>query len=235
MHQLNEQLAANAALDDETVARFLQENPGFFERNPDLLEVLHVPHVAPTGAVSLIEKQVAVLRNRERATAQELNQLVEIARRNEHIADRLHMLAIRFMEASNLDEFLDELIYGLRHSFGLEAVAIFIPCDERADERPELVESDNELLKELRDELLSGKPAVCINNLMEFDLEPIFGQIGNEIRSFAILPIGRFNGGVLILGSRDAEEYSPEAGTRFLEKLSHYAGATAVRCLHCGQ
>lgn len=218
-------------LDDDQVADFLRSDPAFFERNPHLLELLDVPHDGPKGTVSLIERQVAVLRNREKATSQELGQLVEIARRNEQIADRLHMLAIRFMECANMDEFLDELIYGLRNSFGITAVKIMVPDPENANDRPELVEPDCELLAELRDTLLNGEPAVCFNDLMDFDLEPLFGESHDIIRSFTILPIGNSYGGVLVLGSTDVGEYCPDAGTRFLEKLSKYAGATAERCL----
>ncbi len=225
------ELGQKISLDDDQVAEFLRQDPAFFKRNPDLLELLDVPHNGPPGTVSLIERQVAVLRNREKATSEELVQLVEIARRNEQIADRLHMLAIRFMECANMDEFLDELIYGLRNSFGISAVKILIPDPEHAGERPELVPPEHALLGELRDVLLDGQPAACFNDLMTFDLEPVFGESHDTIRSFTILPIGGSWGGVLVLGSTDAEEYSPHAGTRFLEKLSKYAGATAERCL----
>ncbi len=218
-------------LDDEQVADFLRSDPAFFERNPHLLALLEVPHDGPEGAISLIERQVAVLRNREKVTSQELAQLVDIARRNEQIADRLHMLAIRFMECANMDEFLDELIYGLRNSFGISAVKILIPDPDHAGDRPELVKPDDNLLGELRDVLLNRQPAICFNDLMEFDLEPLFGESHDIVRSFTILPIGSAYGGVLVLGSTDANEYSPDAGTRFLEKLSKYAGATAERCL----
>ncbi|RTZ59444.1 MAG: hypothetical protein DSZ32_05280 [Gammaproteobacteria bacterium] len=225
------ELEKKNSLDDDQVAEFLRLDPEFFQRNPQLLELLDVPHNGPEGTVSLIERQVAVLRHRERATSAELGQLVEIARRNEQIADRLHMLAIRFMECANMDEFLDELIYGLRNSFGISSVKILIPDPEHAGERPELVPPDHALLTELRDVLLNGQPAVCFNDLMEFDLEPVFGENHDMIRSFTILPVGGSWGGVLVLGSTDAQEYCPDAGTRFLEKLSKYAGATAERCL----
>lgn len=52
-------------LTEAQVAEFLQQHPDFFTRNAKLLEKLHVPH--ETGrAVSLVERQTSVLREKTR-------------------------------------------------------------------------------------------------------------------------------------------------------------------------
>ena len=51
-------------LEPEQVAAYLQENHHFFEAYPDLLAELSLPHESG-GAVSLIERQIAVLRERK--------------------------------------------------------------------------------------------------------------------------------------------------------------------------
>ena len=47
---------------EEAVARFLEDNPEFFENHPDSLAKLRLAHDVSGKAVSLIERQVHVLR-----------------------------------------------------------------------------------------------------------------------------------------------------------------------------
>ena len=49
---------------DESVVRYLEENPQFLLHHPQLLRSLHVPHECGGDAVSLIEAQVQALRVR---------------------------------------------------------------------------------------------------------------------------------------------------------------------------
>lgn len=50
-------------LDENEVADFLRAHPDFFERHLALLSELVVPHSSRGGAVSLLERQVGVLRD----------------------------------------------------------------------------------------------------------------------------------------------------------------------------
>ena len=50
-------------LDENEVADFLRTHPDFFERHLALLTELVVPHSSRGGAVSLLERQVGVLRD----------------------------------------------------------------------------------------------------------------------------------------------------------------------------
>ena len=53
-------------MDAEAVARFLQENPAFFEQHPDLLAQISVPHPHGGPAIALADRQVLTLRERNR-------------------------------------------------------------------------------------------------------------------------------------------------------------------------
>ena len=61
----NKQPSATMPIDlsEDQVREYLKENGDFLQRNPDLLDHLHVSH-ASGSAVSLVEKQVSVLRER---------------------------------------------------------------------------------------------------------------------------------------------------------------------------
>ena len=50
--------------EEESIARYLQHNPDFFERHQPLLARLRLPHVRSGSTVSLVERQVEVLREK---------------------------------------------------------------------------------------------------------------------------------------------------------------------------
>ena len=49
---------------EESIADYLKSHPDFFERNLTLLSGLRLPHRTTGGAISLVERQVDVLRQR---------------------------------------------------------------------------------------------------------------------------------------------------------------------------
>ena len=55
-----------SSLTDEEVIQFLSEDPDFFQRNPDFLQSLYIPHEKGT-AISLVEKQINLLREKNAA------------------------------------------------------------------------------------------------------------------------------------------------------------------------
>ena len=87
----------NQAVDDaESVSRYLLTHPDFFLRHPDVLRQIQVPH-GSGNAVSLVEKQVSLLREQNEQTQKRLYDLIEIARQNEELARRMHALALTLM------------------------------------------------------------------------------------------------------------------------------------------
>jgi len=71
-------------LNDSNVADYLQNFPDFFERNSQLLTKLRLPHVRDVAAtVSLVERQVEVLRERNQSLERKLKELVDVARAND--------------------------------------------------------------------------------------------------------------------------------------------------------
>ena len=88
-------------LNDASVAEYLQAYPDFFERNSPLLAKLRLPHLRDMGAtVSLVERQVEVLRERNQSLERKLEELVDVARANDALADRIHRLSQRLIRAT---------------------------------------------------------------------------------------------------------------------------------------
>ncbi|HEX2494400.1 MAG TPA: DUF484 family protein, partial [Steroidobacter sp.] len=65
---------------EEAIAEYLQEHLDFFERHGALLTKLKLSHPRGAAAISLIERQVQALRERNQALETRLRDLIEVAR-----------------------------------------------------------------------------------------------------------------------------------------------------------
>ena len=70
------------------VVAWLRDDPDFFTRYPELVENLRIPHPC-RPAVSLLEYQNRLLRERSQRLHDKLLELVAIARDNDRLAERV--------------------------------------------------------------------------------------------------------------------------------------------------
>ena len=72
-------LSSRAEIDvtEEQVAKYLQNNPKFFSRHHELLSRIKLPHESGK-AISLIEKQVHILREQEVEATKKLRDLLNL-------------------------------------------------------------------------------------------------------------------------------------------------------------
>ena len=103
-------------LDDELVADYLRRHPEFFLTQDELLADLRIPH-SRGSSVSLVERQLAVLRERSLDMHQRLNQLLEVARNNDRLFDSTRQLTLKLLEADSLATLVAALEDGLRERF----------------------------------------------------------------------------------------------------------------------
>ena len=211
---------------DEGVAEYLANHPEFFESHPDLLAKLKVPH--PTGtAVSLIERQVEVLRAQHRQLERKLVDLIEVARANDVLIERIHRLALALLDSAALPERLYALQEALRERFGADEVSLFLfhPKAQQDDAGPaRWLKPDDAGLDQFRELLKGGKPHV--GRLRPPQLEFLFGEQAERIASCALAPLGDKGAlGILAVGSHEAERFSPTLGTAFLIRISELVTA----------
>ncbi|HEV2332576.1 MAG TPA: DUF484 family protein [Gammaproteobacteria bacterium] len=215
-----------SALPDDGVVDYLLGHPEFFEAHAELLSKLKIPH--PTGsAVSLIERQVEVLRQQHRQLERKLVDLIEVARANDTLIERIHRLALALLEGANLPDRLYALQEELRERFGADEVSMFLlhagPQD--ADAGPaRWLTADDSGLEQFHEFLKSGKPHV--GRLRPPQLEFLFGEQAERIASAALVPLGdKGSLGLLAVGSHDLERFSPTLGTAFLTRISELVTA----------
>ena len=203
---------------EEAVARYLEDHPDFFQRRPGVLAKLALRHETG-GAVSLIERQVRVLREENEALRRQLRELLAIARENDELSRRLHRFALAMADSASLDDVFDSAYEMLRREFKIDAVAILCRGEGcSAFARPEFVGDDARLLAVL-EQHGRGKP-VCGSRFDESLIKYLFGANAATVRSAALIGLGvRGAFGLLALGSHDAHRFHPDMGTVYLAQL----------------
>lgn len=212
-----------AAIDEQDVVSYLQANPDLFERNPRLLTALELPH-GGSGAVSLVERQVAALRQQDLSTKRKLNELVGLARSNDALASRIHALALALIEANNLEDTLSTIEEKLRRSFSADA-AIMVLFGE-AEHFGKLA-GQRFLKVHRRDEACLGPFGTFLERsdprcgqVRDSQRNFLFGRDADEIGSLALVPLGPSSSvGFLAIGSHNADHFNPGMSVDFLKRI----------------
>ncbi len=110
-------------LEEKTVADYLRENPDFFRNNASLLATLEIPHSCGP-AVSLVEHQVKVLRDQNTQLKRKLMDLVQVARDNNRLNERMHQLTLGLINTNTLVALLDTLREHLQGEFKADTVTL---------------------------------------------------------------------------------------------------------------
>lgn len=217
---------------EKRVVEYLRAHPDFFEHYAQLLAELTVPH-ASGEAVSLIERQVSVLRDQNRQLRRELMDLVQIARDNDRLNDRVRRLTLGLMEAKDVNRILQVVHSSLSSDFDADAVAVclFTPVMGATSDRDHGVElqvtgPEEESLAAFKSVIADGKP-VC-GRLRPAQVHTLFPDKASEVSSLAVIPLLHGEAasclGLLAIGSFEAERFHPAMGTMFLAHMGAIVG-----------
>ncbi|MCC5813036.1 MAG: DUF484 family protein [Ectothiorhodospiraceae bacterium] len=217
-------------LTDEAIADFLEADPDFFRRHPSLTRQLRIPH--ETGeAVSLILYQVQLLRTENRRLKQRLDDLLDVARDNDRLAERMHRLTLELLNPSDLDHTLQSLKDGLRSQFQADLVGIRLV--DRTGTQPDhqdFVADGEPALEHVAQILRDGRP-VC-GQLSRDQLQFLFGDSSESVASAAMVALRHPAAtGVLGIGSQDQDRFHASQGTIFLNQLGELAAHALARHL----
>lgn len=208
-------------LDPTEVAAFLRRYPEFLVDNPDLIPA--VP--TPDGAASLVQRQMATLREHNRDVDRRLQEAQTVAADNERIFSAAGTLTFALMDVQTRAELNDALSMHVLERFDLDHLICF---EDGGNEAP---------LKHLRCITEGDPPPVATlfdvrlplcNPCRPEEYEALFQERPNAPGSAALVPV-RFAGveATLALGSRDPGRYTPDLGTEFLS----YIGDLLARVL----
>ena len=200
-------------LDPKTVEAFLRAHPDFLQDRPGLLAALNLPH-GGEGAVSLVERQVSVLRERNIASRQKLAELSDISRENDRLLDATRNTILALLVGESRADLSRIWLNQVTNTFQAELGALFW-LDELSGsaEEPPLA---SKLIR--HGDSFSGV-------LRPGEMQAVFGTDAAE-GSAALVAIrsGEDHIGVLGVGTHDTQRYRPEDGTLFLDYLAEVIG-----------
>jgi uncharacterized protein YigA (DUF484 family) len=221
------------ALSEDEVAHYLEAHPDFFERHEVLLGDLKLPH-RKAGAVSLVERQVSTLRQKNMQLEGKLRELVHVARGNDDLAEKIHGFATRLLAAGSRAQAVSVAEELLRSSFAADN-SILVLFDTGTDEFPEnnrflrRIDRNDAALSPFKTFMQSNEPRCGLIRDAQKDF--LFRTDAPEIGSAALIPLGDFCAtGLLAIGNRDAEHFNPGKSMDFLSRLGDLLGcALAIR------
>lgn len=220
-------------LAEHEVHAYLAKHPDFIRRHMELLETLEVPH-ASGGAASLIERQVEVLRGRNRKAQEKLDELIAIARDNEWRVQHLNSLAQTLIRADSVAELVRGLREFLDQKLGVGALFIGVAAED--DQLSGGIQSlpEGSALRNAVDDVFRRGHPIC-GPLGKAQIEALFPEAGDIApHSAALVPLGDGEvHGALVLASGDAERFVPEMGTLFLGLMGELVTAACRR--HLGE
>jgi uncharacterized protein len=210
-------------INDASVADYLQTHLDFFERNAALLAKLRLPHMRDSGAtVSLVERQVEVLRERNQAFERKLKELVGVARANDALSGHIHSLTQRLFGARSLSETINAVEASLREDFAARNSVLLLFLESARALEPSrflrVADPAGAEMKSFESLLQSGKPR-C-GQIRDAQRDFLFGKDCVEIGSVALLPLGPKGAlGLLAIGANDAAHFHPGMSTEFLTRM----------------
>ncbi len=213
------ELEQQLAIDLELVS-LLRENADILQRHPELLIVLEVPHQSGQ-AVSLIERQVSVLRQQTQTQDKRLCELMNVARDNERLANSRHSLALNLLAAHDLNDVVSTVLDVLSNELSADYAVIKLFSDDK-----DRIEQSSGLFVDAGDEALTAfktmleqKNTVCGKAISE-QKTFLFEENADNIKSVAVIPlVAGANLGLIGLGANDVERFKSSMGTDFLSQI----------------
>jgi uncharacterized protein YigA (DUF484 family) len=219
---------AQQALD---IARYLKAHPEFFLQYGEVLAGVSIPHAHGGRAISLQERQLEVLREKNRALEARLAELVRLGQENEAITGKLQAWTRGVLLEDDPARLPAALSEGLAAVFSVPQVALRLwRVREAYRDLPQAAEVTPDAVTLAT----SMKQPYCGPNQQMLAAAWLPGE-GADTRSLALLPLRRGADpeafGMLVLGSADAERFRAGMGTAFLERIAETASAALSRLI----
>lgn len=208
-------------IDAEAVAAYLRAHPEFFVDHDELIPELRIPH-QPGSAVSLVERQVKLLRERNIEMRNRLAHLMDVARDNDRLFEKTRRLVLDILGADSLEELIGVVEDGLRHEFQVPYVSLILFSDTALPVGRSVSSSD---AQQAIGGLLGDEKTRC-GVLRAHELSFLFSQEdSSSIGSAAMACLGQ-QLGILAIGSPDPQHYKSSMGTLFLTYIAEVLSRT---------
>lgn len=212
---------------NDEVAQYLQEHPEFFDTHADVLAKIKIPNPHDGRAVSIVERQLAQLRERNKVLAAKLGELIAFGEENDVIGERVHRTTLALIAAGSLQDVFRTIYFHLSEDFAVPHVAIRV----WGADGPSGMDEFAEVSTEMRAFAESLTTPYCSAHPM-LDSSKWFPAAQPPLQSFAWVKLGSDAlQGLMVLASEDAERFYPDMGTLYLQRLGEVISAAVARQL----
>ena len=227
-------LAPAVPAEEAGIADYLEKHPEFFERNLAVLARLRLPHLRGGTTVSLIERQVEVLRERQASSEERLQEFIRVARANDVLAEKIQRFSRRLLRATTIRDTLAAIEGSLREDFDAVNSRLVLPGFDAQgihgvpDRFLRAVPPEEPALKSFDTLFNSGKPR-C-GQVRDIQRDFLFGDEAATIGSVALVPLGDKGAlGLLAVGSADVNRFHPGMSTEFLARMGELIADSITR------
>lgn len=212
----------------EQVAQYLQKHPDFFINRDSLLEEITLPHESGK-AISLLERQVKILRERSIESRHTLNSLMENAKYNDQLFSVTRTLILALLIEDDVAQIASATEANLNTQPGIDASSVILfDADHLKNVENTRLES-TDFLHEGFPTLLRDRKTIC-RSIDKETAAFLFPHRGSGIRSVALCPIGRERMiGVLAIGNKAHDYFNPELDTLFLDFIGEVLDSIIMR------
>ena len=202
---------------NKEIVEYLILNPDFFKENPEVLNAIEIVHESG-AAVSLIQKQVELLRSNYNSTTDKLMELLGIAKANENIFSLTKKLIIELIDASNIEEVVSLLENSFESDFGAKTSRLLFFTESPKDLPKDRIKSLSEAKKILATLL---KPDEIYCGVIDKGLANFIFNKKSKINEIALVPLNCNSvKGLIALGSDEPGKYNKNKDTLFLDFIA---------------
>ncbi|MBE9608882.1 DUF484 family protein [Chitinilyticum piscinae] len=213
-------------MQEQDMLDWLRQHPEFFDHFAHEIADIYVAHSHGGQAVSLTERQLQTLRERNRALEGKLHELLAFGEENDQISDKLHRLSVDLMQARDLPGIIGTLEFHLQQRFAVPQVAMRLWLPEVDSNLREFAPVGDAVHK-LAQNLVSPYCGPYATD----EVRGWFADEAGTLQSFAQFALKTAGEpfGILVMASEDPQRFYPDMGTLYLQRLSELVSAAIRR------
>lgn len=217
-------------LDSDAVAGYLAKHPRFFEEHAELLGNVRLSSTLGGRTVSLQERQMEVLREKIKALELRMASLFRLAEENDALNTHFQDWTCALLSARNDVDLPHVLVDGIKTGFGVPFATLRIWNAGQASAHTwyaAAVSADTQIFAS------SLQVPYCgANN--DFEAVQLLDE-AEQVKSVALVPLRASEDGeafgLLILASDDAQRFTSDMATDFLNRIGRTAAAALTTLL----
>lgn len=214
------------AVSGEDVAAWLKATPDFFMDHADVFSAMRIPHPQGGHAISMVERQLISLRERNTQLEKQLSELIGYGQHNDGLIEKLHRLTLALLRAPNAEVTLDVIDESMRSDFAIPFSAVRWWGGQITETS---LHATMVCSNEFRS-YIAGLDRPYVGPNAAHESRSWLSESADELRSFAYVPLSDGGvSGVLMLASADGGRFTPDMATDVLTRLAHLTSAALAR------